>query len=260
MPGKKRISTAERRHQDYLRRKALQVASVYQVRLAKNRRKELKRVLALARDYTDPLMVTPVIEANLDESGYLGTWWQGLVTNAGLPVAKSTARDLRAAKAALEDDVWLGALRNYATERAGQEIAVVSGTWKKSLVAIVQDLLSEDPTIGVEAMTRDLYSRYLGTLEEWQCRRIVQTEALIGAAQAADISAGTLSIGYTKQWCISGLGNTRASHELMDGVEVDQDEPFVLPGGMLMYPHDTSLGADAGEIINCACGCIRRPK
>ena len=28
----------------------------------------------------------------------------------------------------------------------------------------------------------------------------------------------------------------------------------------MMYPHDTSMGADAGEIINCACDVIRRPK
>jgi hypothetical protein len=47
----------------------------------------------------------------------------------------------------------------------------------------------------------------------------------------------------------------------MDGVMVyDADEPFVLPSGeMMMYPHDSSLGASAGEIINCACDVIRRP-
>ena len=105
-----------------------------------------------------------------------------------------------------------------------------------------------------------MYKGYLATLEKWQCRRIAQTEAMIGMAEAANDAAQTLSIPFTKEWCISGLGNTRASHELTDGVMVDQDEPFALPGGMMMYPHDTSLGADAGEIINCACCCIRRPK
>ena len=85
-------------------------------------------------------------------------------------------------------------------------------------------------------------------------------EAMIGMAEAGDVAAKTLDIGFTKQWVISGLGNTRASHELMDGVEVDETEPFSLPGGFLMYPHDESMGADASEIINCACACIRRPK
>ncbi len=260
MPTKKRITAAERRQQDTLRRGVLRTAAVYERRLAMDRRKELRRVLALAGDYDDALALVPLLSGQLDETGYLGGWWNGLITEAGLPIARATARDLRAAKAAAEDDIWLGALRRYATARAGSEIVVVTGTWKKTLVALVRQILAEELGAGIEYVTKELYRRYLATLEKWQCRRIAQTEAMIGMAEAANDAAKTLSIGFTKEWCISGLGNTRASHELMDGVVVDQDEPFVLPGGMLMYPHDTSLGADAGEIINCACACIRRPK
>lgn len=260
MPTKGKITAAERRHRDYLRRRTLRVASVYETRLAKDRRAELRRVLALAKDYNDPIAIVPLIEGQIDETAYLGKWWQGLIVDAGLPMAKATARDLRAMKAAGEEDVWLSGLRNYATARAGQEIRVVSGTWKDTLVRLVRQILAEDLGRGIEKVTKELYRRYLATIEKWQCRRIAQTEAMIGMAEAANDAAKTLSIHFTKQWSISGLGNTRASHELMDGVIVDEDEPFVLPGGMMMYPHDTSMGADAGEIINCACDCIRRPK
>jgi len=260
MPDKKRITPAERRRQDYLRRKTLKVASVYETRLEKDRRAELRRVLAMAKDYSDPSALIPLIQGQIDETPYLGKWWNGLIVDAGLPIAKATARDLRAAKAAGEEDVWLASLRNYATARAGSEIVVVSGTWKDNLVRLLRQILAEEAARGIEKVTKELYHRYLATLEKWMCRRIAQTEAMIGMAEAANDAAKTLSIPFTKEWCISGLGNTRASHELMDGVTVDQDEPFVLPGGMLMYPHDTSLGADAGEIINCACACIRRPK
>jgi len=260
MPTKKPISKPERRHQDYLRRKTLRVASVYETRLEKARRKELRRVLAMAKDYSDPISLVPLIEGQIDEVPYLGKWWTGLVMDAGLPIAKATARDLRAMKAAEEDDIWMGALHRYATARAGSEIAVVSGTWKKTLVNIVRAILEEEASIGIEKLTKEIYQRYLATIEKWQCRRIAQTEAMIGMAQASSEAAKTLSIHFTKQWCISGLGNTRASHELVDGVIVNEDEPFSLPGGMMMFPHDTSMGADAGEIINCACCCIRRPK
>ena len=260
MPTKKRITTAERRHQDFLRRKVLRVASVYERRLILDRRKELRRVLGMATDYDDPLALVPLLTGQLDETSYLGQWWVGLITDAGVPIAKATASDLRAMKAAGEEDIWLGALRNYATARAGSEIVVVTGTWKKTLVGLVRQILAEDLSAGVEKVTKELYKRYLATLERWQCRRIAQTEAMIGMGQAANDAAKTLSIHFTKEWCISGLGNTRASHELMDGVTVDEDEPFVLPGGMMMFPHDTSMNPDAGEIINCACACIRRPK
>ena len=262
MPGKKKITAAERKHQDYLRRKGLQVAAVYERRLVKARRKELRRVLEMCRDYEDPESVPGVIESAISEAGYLGEWWQGLWLGAGVPMAKSTARDMKVAKAGAEgvEDYWLSSLRRYATQRAGSNIVIVSGTWKTSLVELARSIMEEDLSQGVERLTKRIYEGYLATLEKWQCRRIAQTEAMIGMADASNLAAKTLDVGFTKQWCISGLGNTRASHELMDGVTVDEDEPFVLPGGMLMYPHDTSMGADASEIINCACACIRRPK
>ena len=260
MSVSKKITTAERRHRDYLRRRTLRVASVYEARLEKLRRAELRRVLAMAKDYSDPIAIVPLLENQLNESEYLGKWWIGLWTTVGVPMAKTTARDLRAAKAAEEEDVWLGQLRRYATTRADNEIVVVSRTWKDSLVSLVRAYLQEDLTIGIEKLTKKVYQGYLATLEKWQCRRIAQTESMIGMADASAMAADTLGIHFTKEWCISGLGNTRASHELMDGVTVDENEPFVLPGGMLMYPHDTSMNADASEIINCACDCIRRPK
>lgn len=260
MPVKKPISTAERRHQDYLRRKTLKVGAVYEGRLIKARRKELRRVLGLARDLASPDDLPNLLEGSLTEASYLPEWWTGLWTTAGVPQAQSVARTLRQTKAAGEEDIWLATLRRYATARAGNEIVSVTGTWKDSLVGLVRNELEKDPTIGIEKLTKQIYGKYTGGLEKWQCRRIAQTESMIGMAEAGDLAAKTLDVGFTKQWCISGLGNTRASHELMDGVVVDEDEPFSLPGGMMMYPHDPSMGADAGEIINCACCCIRRPK
>ena len=156
MPAKKKITPAERRHRDYLRRRTLRVSSVYEARLEKDRRKELKRVLALAKDYTDPLALIPLLEGQLDETGYLGKWWQGLWTEVGVPMAKTTARDLRAMKAAEEEDLWLGQLRRYATTRAGNEIVVVTGTWKKSLVELVRTYMAENLTAGIEKLTKEI--------------------------------------------------------------------------------------------------------
>ena len=254
------ITTAERRHRDYLRRRGLAVGAVYEKRLIAARRKEIRSVLAKARDFDDPDMVIPTITKWLDESSYLGKWWQGLYVAAGVPMAKSTARDLRQAKAAAEVDMWQRTLWRYATRRAGENIVIVTGTLKDTLVSIVSDILLGEPSIGVEALTSQIYKRYTGEFERWMARRIAQTETMIGMAEASQAAADTLDVGYTKQWAISGLGNTRENHELMDGVEVDQNEPFILPDCQMMFPHDTSMNAPASEIINCACDCIRRPK
>lgn len=258
--GKRRISTAQRKHQDYLRQKGLKVGAVYEARLLRARAHEVKRVLTACQEYySDPQNWFQVLQDQLDETGYLPQWWDGLFHDAGLPMCKSTARDLRKAKAAEDDDLWAETLRDYAEQRAGENIVSVTDTLRDDLVNILREEMLADPGIGVEKLTKRIYSRYQ-LLAKWQARRIAQTETMIAMADAAATAAGTLDISFTKQWCISGLGNTRESHQVMDGVEVDQDEPFELEGGLVMYPHDTSLGAAADEIINCACSCIRLPK
>jgi hypothetical protein len=255
---RKKITPAQRRHMDYLRRKGLKVGHAYEARLIKARRKEVSRILNMCKDY-GPGMWESVIENNLSED-YLFEWYRGLYLDAGLPRCKSTARDLSLGKAAPEEDYWLGELTRYAEDRAGSEIILVQGTLKDSLVGIVRNTMLTNPEAGVEKLTRIIASAYKD-IEVWQARRIAQTETMIGMADAGAIAASTLDVEFVKQWAVSGLGNTRETHLEMDGIIVGADEPFILPeGDLMMYPHDGSMGASAGEIINCACDCIRIPK
>ena len=258
MASKKRISPAERRHMDYLRRKGLKVGHLYESRLLKLRRKEVRRVLELCKEHGDITLWADVIQSNLDEA-YLYDWYKGLYVDAGMPRAKSTARDLSLGKAAPEEGYWEAELTRYAGEQAGEKIVIVQNTLRDELVSITRNLMIEDTQLPIEVLARQIFSKYKG-LELWQCRRIAQTETMIGLAEAGNIAARSLDVGFTKQWATSGLMNTRDSHLAMDGVIVDMDEPFELVDCQMMYPHDSSLGAPAGEIINCACDVLRRPK
>lgn len=255
---KRRISSAERRHQDYLRKKGLAVGRIYEGKLLKARKAEVRRVLNLCREWNDPDSIETVINGHLDESGYYFDWQRGLFLNAGLPRAKSIVRDLSRAKAEDVPGLWESELTRYAEQRAGENIVSVTGSLKDKLVDITRGLMAED-TYGVEKLTQMIFKEY-NTIAEWMVRRIAQTETMIGLAEAGDVAARSLDIGFTKTWAVSGLGNTRDSHLAMDGIEVDDDEPFRLEDCLMMYPHDSSFGAPAGEIINCACDCIRRPK
>lgn len=243
---------------DYLRRKGLKVGHAYEARLIKARRKEVSRILNMCKDY-GPGMWESVIENNLSED-YLHEWYRGLYLDAGLPRCKSTARDLSLGKATPEEDYWLGELTRYAEDRAGSEIVLVQNTLKDSLVNIVRTSMQAFPEVGVEKLAQVIAKGYKD-IELWQARRIAQTETMIGMADAGALAASTLDVEFVKQWAVSGLGNTRETHEAMDGIIVGAEEPFILPeGDRMMYPHDGSMGASAGEIINCACDCIRIPK
>lgn len=250
-----------RRHMDYLRLKALKTAGVYETRLKALRRSEVRRVLAMCSDSgTAPDEWAGIIRTNIAEP-YVADIEKRLVLDVGLPQAKSTARDMSRAKAdgsEVLQSMWMTALSKYAQERAGELIVSVSGTLKDDLVNILQRRMAEGFG-GVEKLTLDIFAEYR-ELEEWQIRRIVQTETMMGIAKAGDAAAQTLDVKFTKTWSVSGLGNSRDTHLAVDGVTVAQDEPFRVGRSYLMYPHDHSLGAEAGEVINCACSCIRTPK
>lgn len=72
-----------------------------------------------------------------------------------------------------------------------------------------------------------------------------------GVTQAIEQGAAD---GVRKRWSTSGDERVRADHAAMDGEDADLDEPYQLPdGSQMMYPGDSSLGADAGQVINCRC-------
>ena len=261
MASKRKISPAERRHQDYLRRKALKVGHHYEARLVKLRRKEVQRVLDLCRDIADPSHWQDVINAHLDES-YLYGWFKGLYVDVGIPQARSVARDLSRGKASPTEGYWEQELLRYAEDRAGEDIVIVSGTLKDELIRITRTAMEADTQMGIEKLARSIYKDFSENLLLWQCRRIAQTETMIGLADAGAMAARSLEVPFLKQWCTSGLMNTRDSHLIMDGVTADMDEPFLLveSNSYMMYPHDKSMGAEAKEIINCACSVLRIPK
>ena len=258
MARKRRISKAERDHMTYLRRKGLAVGKVYETKLLNARRAEVKRVLLACRDYGDPQQWPIVIESMLDESGYYYDWMKGLYLNAGLPRAKSITRDLSRSKAEDPSGMWEQELANYAQRRAGENIVSVSGSLKDELVKILRAQMDANDVVGVEKLTQLVFKEY-GLMAEWMVRRIAQTETMIGLAEAGAIAADTLDIGFTKQWVTSGI-NTRETHAVLDGEEIEQDDVFRVGDSLMRWPHDSALGASAGEIINCACDVIRRPK
>lgn len=245
---------------DYLRKKGLAVGKVYEGKLLKARRAEVRRVLLRCREWNDPEQWPTVIDATLDESGYYYDWMKGLYLNAGLPRAKSITRDLSRSKAEDPSGMWEDELARYATERAGDNIVSVTGSLKDELVKILRNRMDVDDVVGVEKLTQQVFRDY-GQIAEWMVRRIAQTETMIGLAQAGAVAADTLDVGFTKQWS-AVLIRTRESHLAMDGVEVDKDDLFIVgeEHAQMRWPHDDAFGAPAGEIINCACDVIRRPK
>ncbi len=60
--------------------------------------------------------------------------------------------------------------------------------------------------------------------------------------------------GYLfKTWETVGDNRVRNSHVEVEGLTIPIEEPFVLQGGLMLAPHDLSMGADESEVILCRC-------
>lgn len=56
-----------------------------------------------------------------------------------------------------------------------------------------------------------------------------------------------------KKWIDVGDKRERKTHLEVGGTTLPIDEPFSVGDSLLQFPKDTSLGASAGEIVNCRC-------
>ena len=66
--------------------------------------------------------------------------------------------------------------------------------------------------------------------------------------------ADAIENGYTyKTWNTVGDNRVRESHAEVEGLTLPIEEPFVLQGGLMMSPHDGSMGVSDSELAMCRC-------
>lgn len=110
----------------------------------------------------------------------------------------------------------------------------------------------------VDAIT----GRYKDRLLQLRGETIARTETLAGLNAGKEesirqlIEAGKVQRTQVKKiWRATGDDRTRDSHMALNGAEIGIDEAFTSPltGAQMMFPHDTSRGAPASEVIGCRC-------
>lgn len=249
-----RITPQTRAMQDQLRILALRTSLLYERRLIRLRTNELKRVLKLGEKL--PLSEwSNQLPFMLDED-YLNKYYENLYLAVGRPISKEAVNRFMVKKSDMWDDIITG----WVQKNAGKKITLINETFKDYMKSTLERIM--EPTAGIELTTQNVYREVLkdwSGVREWQVRRIVQTEAMTASSVASYESVKVLGIPFEKTWVNSGMSNTRDTHAEADGQTVPEDEPFIVGGEMMMYPHDDSMGASAGNIINCACSHIARP-
>lgn len=110
---------------------------------------------------------------------------------------------------------------------------------------------------------RNLQSTGAFTADRARMIAVTQTNQAVNSAIARAGEEAANGEEMVKTWRTSGRTNVRNTHRVMAGVTIPNDELYEVPnrhGGtdLMMWPGDSSHGADAGNVINCHCKSFPR--
>lgn len=83
------------------------------------------------------------------------------------------------------------------------------------------------------------------------------TEAQVLTGQPPSVTGGSpRDVPVNKEWVTVGDERVRQAHVLADSQDRNLNQAFSVGGEQLRWPGDTSLGASAGNVINCRCSSV----
>ena len=141
-------------------------------------------------------------------------------------------------------------LLRWLSERSRRDAQLIQGVTDKDVLLTLWDVVYEG-NFSINKASKALRETYSFSPE--RAETIARTE-IISAGRAGQYH-GDLQSGMVigKRWMAAQQERTRDHHRKADGQVVAFDEPFIVDGEPLMFPGDSSLGAGAGNTINCRC-------
>ena len=188
----------------------------------------------------------PAALASVDEREwlrYLDRVWLATVPRAGELVREA----LSPAKAA-PPDPFVQAAVQWLRLNAGDRVQGISRTSR--------DEIGNQIRIGTsKGESRDQIAerivKHRRSITPERAQLIARTEVHAAANYGSLVAADTAAVPMFKIW-ISFAG-ARDTHVAAAGQRRSLDVAFIVGGFPLMFPGDSSMGAPAGEIVNCRC-------
>lgn len=152
-------------------------------------------------------------------------------------------------------DLWSSLVDSWLRENAGSKIDGILETDRQRIGNQLADGVAAGEGPG------QLADRIDGYLEESYANRaetIARTEVLPAANLASQTAAKATGLPLTKSWLSTNDDRTRdGKFDHVSAEDENQnipiDNPYKVSGEKMMFPGDTSMGASAGNTINCRC-------
>lgn len=192
--------------------------------------------------------------------------WREFITDfyikVGKDFAKGTQRALKSAESPAEtklDDEAARLTRLYIEKIAGKKIEEISRTSLLSVRRAIKAGL--DKGEGTALIAKRIAATT--AFSEVRARTIARTEVIAASNQGSLSAAQSTGANLAKVWVTTiddrtrGIAASEFDHFAADEQRVETlDAPFVVSGEELNFPADSSLGASAGNVINCRCAVV----
>lgn len=166
------------------------------------------------------------------------------------------------------------ALQKWSDEHSVQSAEKITKTNQKnyteSLVMARQELNeagepfgNRDLALGAVAILRRKFGGRIEAITSFETQSSAESTKLIEAEITAGVEPSIIRpetafplVSAKKRWRTVGDNRVRDIHKEVNFQERLITRPFDVNGERLMHPGDTSLGASAGNVINCRCSAI----
>jgi len=162
---------------------------------------------------------------------------------------------------AITDQADEKALTNFMTEQvawltihAGAKITGISSALTDAIADLILEMVRQGKSTNRIAAAIAKLAPELGKKRSATIARTETHNAAMAAVEAA-LKYKNIRIG-SKTWVAIRDARTRPTHAAVGGTTVPFDQPFTVGGAQMMRPGDASLGAGAGEIVNCRCSIL----
>lgn len=143
---------------------------------------------------------------------------------------------------------------DYAERMAAEHVVSISETTKNKIRLIIQDGIEKG--LSAKLIEAEIEKLYLTQIIPNRSEVIARTEVHHSSEAGSYLAAKGAELPMTKEWVTTRDGRERSEHASVDGQKRDLDEPFEVAGEELLYPGDSSLGASAGNTIQCRCTIV----
>jgi len=247
------------------RRAALDLAMKFGLEVSFQR--SLKKLfLTIANDiestYINSELVLDVLEYKLDLQAMLKEHYRK-ISRAFKFNLRDTIKAVTDREIAMAIDTQLTTFINAQT---GYQSDLIISTLGEDIAATVDTVIIDAAAEGVQLPKVKIASKVKKKFKdsiEGKASVISGTETQIMAEKTKLVEAVNLQqlkeMRLVKQWVSTLDEVTRVAHVFADGQIQELGDPFIVGGERLLIPGDSSLGASAGNIIECRCDAIYLP-